>query len=191
MTGETRVLKLETGNLPYELRRHARARRIRLSVRPGRDGVPRIVLTVPKRGSIRAGEAFLREHAAWAVRQAARFSERGSLLARRDEAEYRKRRAEASVYIREKARYWSGICGFRYAGVTIRDQSTRWGSCSSKGRLSFSWKLLLLPERFADYVVVHEICHLAEFNHSPRFWALVARHIPEYRDIVRELREWR
>ncbi len=190
MTGEIRVLKLKTGELPYELRRHVRARRVNVRVMPGSEG-GRIVLTVPKRGSIRAGERFLSEHADWVMRQVTRLSEHNSLLARRDEAEYRKRRAEASVYIREKVKYWSEICGLRHTGVTIRDQSTRWGSCSAKRRLSFSWKLLLLPERFTDYVVVHELCHLAEFNHSPRFWALVARHIPEYRDIVRELREWR
>lgn len=187
MTGEARILKLETGELPYELRRHGRARRMNIRVVPGSDE-GRIVLTLPKCGSIREGERFLARHAGWATKEAERLREAGGLLFRDDEREYRARRAEASVYIREKARYWSGVYGFRYAGITIRNQTSRWGSCSSTGRLSFNWKLLLLPERFADYVVVHELCHLAEFNHSRRFWALVGREIPEYREIVRALR---
>lgn len=188
MSHEEKTIDVNGRMLTYELRRHHRARRISVSIRSGRDGSGRIVLTVPRRGSARAGEAFLREHAEWVMDQVARFVSRESFIPRTDEREYRRRRAEAGVFIREKVRYWSGVYGFRHAGVTIRDQSSRWGSCSSKGRLSFSWRLLLLPERYADYVVVHELCHLAEFNHSPRFWVLVAREIPEYRDIARALR---
>ncbi|NTW75727.1 MAG: M48 family metallopeptidase, partial [Candidatus Moranbacteria bacterium] len=76
-----------------------------------------------------------------------------------------------------------------YGSVSVRDQKTRWGSCSGKGNLSFNWKLLLLPEPMADYVVVHELCHLKEFNHSSRFWELVERSIPNARHIARELRK--
>ena len=66
----------------------------------------------------------------------------------------------------------------------------RWGSCSSKGRLSFHYKLILLPRRLARYVVVHELCHLREMNHSPRFWALVEQSLPEYQALRRELKRW-
>ena len=68
----------------------------------------------------------------------------------------------------------------RSTRVTIRDPRTRWGSCSSSGSLSFSWRLVLAPEEVLDYVVWHEVCHLREMNHSPRYWALVARHCPGY-----------
>lgn len=182
------TLEIGERSVPYELRRHPRARKISVRVVPGPER-GRIVLTLPKRGSFRAGERFLREHIAWAVTQADRLQGSDSLFSRSDDREYRTRRAEASVFIRERAKYWSGVYGLRYAGITIRNQTTRWGSCSRAGRLSFNWKLLLLPERFADYVVVHEICHLAELNHSARFWALVAKAIPEYRAIVREMRK--
>jgi len=73
--------------------------------------------------------------------------------------------------------------------VKIRDQSSRWGSCSWKGNLNFSYKLVLLPEHLADYVVVHELCHLREMNHSPRFWALVSQTVPDYRAKRRELKK--
>jgi predicted metal-dependent hydrolase len=71
--------------------------------------------------------------------------------------------------------------GLQYTRLTIRDQRTRWGSCSRGGALSFNWRLLLAPEAVLDYVIWHEVCHLAVMDHSPRFWALVARHCPEHR----------
>jgi len=191
MSNEKRIIEVNGQPMRYELRRNPRAKRVNVRIRPDADGRVRIILTVPQHGSVRIGEAFLRAHADWTMDQVARFTSRESVVPSADEREYRRRRAEAGVFIREKVKYWSGVYGFRYTGVTIRNQATRWGSCSAVGRLSFSWRLLLLPERFADYVVVHELCHLKEFNHSPRFWTLVARHIPEYRDIVRELRKWR
>jgi hypothetical protein len=73
-----------------------------------------------------------------------------------------------------------------YCALTIRNQRTRWGSCSSSGAMSFNWRLLLAPEPVLDYVVWHEACHLRVMDHSPRFWALVRRHCPGYE----EQRRW-
>jgi predicted metal-dependent hydrolase len=70
--------------------------------------------------------------------------------------------------------------GVAYTSLTIRNQKTRWGSCSSTGAMSFNWRLLLGPEEVLDYVVWHEACHLRQMDHSPRFWALVAHHMPAY-----------
>ena len=78
--------------------------------------------------------------------------------------------------------------GTRYTALTIRNQRTRWGSCSSTGRMSFNWRLLLAPEAVLDYVVWHEACHLQVMDHSPRFWALVERHRPGYAEPRRWLR---
>src|SRR3954468_4721139 len=76
--------------------------------------------------------------------------------------------------------------GRRCTGLTIRGQRTRWGSCSTGGAISLNWRLLLAPEPVLDYVVWHEACHLEVMDHSPRFWALLERHVPDYR----ELRSW-
>ena len=79
-----------------------------------------------------------------------------------------------------------GQIGASYSGLSIRGQSTRWASCSAKGAMSFNWRLLLAPEPVLDYVVWHEVCHLAIRDHSPRFWALVESRYPEWR----EQRDW-
>ena len=73
--------------------------------------------------------------------------------------------------------------------LAIRNQRTRWGSCSTTGALSFNWRLLLAPEPVLDYVVWHEACHLVVMDHSRRFWALVERHVPGYREPRRWLRQ--
>lgn len=76
----------------------------------------------------------------------------------------------------------TALSGTRYTGLDIRGQRTRWASCSANGRMSFNWRLLLAPERVLEYVVWHEVCHLEILDHSPRFWALVERHWPDYRE---------
>ncbi|HEY3727663.1 MAG TPA: SprT family zinc-dependent metalloprotease [Solirubrobacteraceae bacterium] len=78
--------------------------------------------------------------------------------------------------------------GTAYSKLTIRGQRTRWASCSPDGAMSFNWRLLLAPEPVLDYVVWHEVCHLQVMDHSPRFWALLGRHCPDYRRHVRWLR---
>jgi predicted metal-dependent hydrolase len=80
----------------------------------------------------------------------------------------------------------TALAGSPYSGLAIRAQRTRWASCSATGRMSFNWRLLLAPERVLDYVVWHEVCHLEILDHSPRFWALLERRWPGYR----EDREW-
>lgn len=79
--------------------------------------------------------------------------------------------------------------GLSYSGLSIRGQRTRWASCSHTGGMSFNWRLLLAPERVLDYVVWHEVCHLEVPNHSRRFWALLERWLPGWREPHRWLRE--
>jgi predicted metal-dependent hydrolase len=100
---------------------------------------------------------------------------------------YYRRAARAEVAVRlDRA---TEIAGYSYSGLDIRGQRTRWASCSSSGRMSFNWRLLLAPERILQYVVWHEVCHLRVLDHSPRFWALLERHWPEYRADKRWLAE--
>ena len=86
----------------------------------------------------------------------------------------------ALARIRARVGFYAPRMGVRPGRITVRDQKTRWGSCSSKGNLNFNWKLIMAPPQVLDYVVVHELCHLLEFNHSPRFWTLVEAQMPDY-----------
>lgn len=83
--------------------------------------------------------------------------------------------------IPEKVKYYARIMNVSYGRITIRNQKTRWGSCSAKGNLNFNCLLMLAPDEVVDYVVVHELCHLIEMNHSKAFWAQVEQVMPDYK----------
>lgn len=89
-------------------------------------------------------------------------------------------RRQARGVFAERLAVCNARYGFTYGRVTIKEQKSRWGSCSRKGNLNFNWRLLLAPPPVLDYVVIHELCHLKELNHSPRFWRLVAQTCPDY-----------
>ena len=82
--------------------------------------------------------------------------------------------------IRSRVNHYALLMGVHPGRIAVRDQKSRWGSCSSKGTLNFNWKLIMTPPQVLDYVVIHELCHLIEFNHSPRFWQLVYGQMPDY-----------
>jgi predicted metal-dependent hydrolase len=97
-------------------------------------------------------------------------------------------RRAARAEVRPRLDLAVAALGVGYTRLDIRNQRTRWGSCSTIGAMSFNWRLLLAPERVLDYVVWHEACHLRAMDHSPRFWALVAEHCPGYEEPRRWLR---
>lgn len=104
------------------------------------------------------------------------------------QAHYQANKTAAIIFITQRLLELNQIYGFKYQRVSIKNQSTRWGSCSKQGNLNFHYKVAQLPADVADYVLVHELCHLQELNHSKQFWQLVARTLPNYRDLRRALR---
>ena len=96
---------------------------------------------------------------------------------------------QAKKIFPERTAYFAERMGVTYNRITIREQKTRWGSCSSAGNLNFNWKLVLMPSELLDYVVVHELAHRKEMNHSPRFWAVVEKELPDYRERREKLKK--
>jgi hypothetical protein len=98
-------------------------------------------------------------------------------------------KARAREELGAAADQWAVRMGVRFKSVTIRDQKTRWGSCSSRGTLSFNWRLVMAPPAVQTYVVIHELAHLKQPNHSPAFWQVVRQHYPEYKQARAWLRQ--
>lgn len=96
---------------------------------------------------------------------------------------------KAREVIARRTAYFADVMGVDYGRITIREQKTRWGSCSSAGNLNFNWKLILLPPEVLDYVVVHELAHRREMNHSENFWKIVEQVLPDYKECRKMLRK--
>lgn len=104
--------------------------------------------------------------------------------------QYLAHKEAARVLVHARLEHFNAIYKFTYKRVVIKNQKTCWGSCSSKGNLNFNYKIVLLPERLADYIIAHELCHLREFNHSRAFWDLVAQTMPDYARARAELKKY-
>ena len=174
----------ETERLRYEL---VRSGRKSLAVQVKADG--QVIVRAPRRLAKARIDAFVEGHREWVETQRARVREQKKNLHVITEEERHRGREEAKRRIPERVEYFARRMGVAYGRITIREQKTRWGSCSQAGNLNFNWKLVLMPPEVLDYVVVHELAHRREMNHSPRFWAVVERELSDYRERRRILRE--
>ncbi len=150
-----------------------------------------VVVRAPARMPVREINAFVQEKDDWIRAHLQRMEEKKRLREQyREQAlskeELQELATQAMTLIPQKVRYYAQIIGVTYGRITIRNQRTRWGSCSGKGNLNFNCLLLLMPEEVLDYVVVHELCHRKEMNHSARFWEEVEKILPDYR----QRRKW-
>lgn len=106
----------------------------------------------------------------------------------RSQERYKKHKEAARLLVHARLAYFAPLYGVVYRGVFIKNSRSRWGSCSEKGNLNFNYRVALISPELLDYVVVHELCHLIHFNHSPLFWAEVERTVPNWRVLRHELR---
>src|SRR4030042_6247615 len=173
-------IQLKDQKVPYVLRRSKRAKRMRLVIYC--DGS--FVVTAPERLDFARIEDFIIEKAEWVLKKLRIMKRNGRspVFARFSKREYEKLKEKACRLAEKKVREYNEIYGFKYEKIRIRNQKSRWGSCSKRGNLNYNYKIPLMPEDLADYVIVHELCHLKEFNHSKNFWSLVARALPDYRE---------
>ncbi|MCX6723419.1 MAG: M48 family metallopeptidase [Candidatus Staskawiczbacteria bacterium] len=99
------------------------------------------------------------------------------------------KREQARIFVENRLSYFNKFYKFEINRIAIKNTSRRWGSCSSKKNLNFNYKIIYLKPELADYLIVHELCHLGQLNHSKKFWALVCKAIPNYVKINKELRK--
>lgn len=163
---------------PYEL---IRSRRKTLALEVTRDG--RLLVRAPLRCSQARIDAFVGAHAAWIEKHVAIQRERA---ARRPPAptaaEIEALKARARAELPEKIAYWSEKMGVTPTGFRVTTARKRYGSCSAKNSLCFSCFLMNCPEEAVELVVVHELCHIREKNHGPRFYALLEQYLPDWRE---------
>lgn len=175
--------------IPYEIIRSKR-KTYGISVMPG----GKVTVRIPLRGSERFAVSMVESKKNWIAVSVLKMQAVEPTPPQKEKSPSEKRleaiyRDAAREYFPKRVSYFSHVLGVNYGKITIRDQKTRWGSCSSKGNLSFNWRLILAPPNVLDYVVVHELCHRKEMNHSQRFWALVESVMPEYREYRKWLKE--
>lgn len=185
---------LEMVQIPYRIVRSNR-RSYGISI----DEQGAVTLRIPLRGSEKLAMEMAEDKQGWiyekVMLQKERFNQKQRLqqqsgMSEQQKAALEKRyRQAAKEYFPRRADYFAQLVGVSYDRIRIAEQKTRWGSCSSNRTLSFNWKLMLAPPHVLDYVVVHELCHLKEMNHSPRFWAEVEKIIPEYKEYRKWLKE--
>ena len=163
----------------------SRRRTLALQVRQSGEVVVRAPLFVREQEVRR----FVEEHLAWIEKQQRKLAcaaEQRREIQPLSKAELSGLTEQARRELTERARLFAPRVGVTYGRISIRHQKTKWGSCSSKGNLNFNCLLMLAPEEVRDYVVVHELCHRKQMNHSEAFWAEVERVLPEYR----QARKW-
>lgn len=173
--------------IEYELRRSKR-KTISLEIREDGSVLVRAPLHCAKRGI----DAFIREKQAWIQEKSdvqKRRKQKAEEAVSLTEAQRLLYREKSREVFEQRAAYYAKIMNVSYERIAVRDQKTRWGSCSTRKNLNFNWRLILAPAGVLDYVVIHELAHLQEMNHSTRFWNVVEETMPDYRKYRNWLRE--
>lgn len=178
------LLRIQDKEIKYKIRKSKKARRISIVIRP--EGW--VELVVPKLVPVAMGKQFLQSKRRWIADKISQVENNPGMLAWDKPGNFQKYKPLALSVARRKIKYYNGYYGFNVNGIFVRNQKTRWGSCSLSGNLSFNYKIVFLPERIADYLIVHELCHLGQMNHSKKFWLLVEKMLPDYKELRKSLK---
>lgn len=170
--------------VPFEVVRSAR-RTMALQVKA--DGT--VEIRLPRRTPEAEARAFAARHEEWLRKTVRRMEIRAAHTPQYGAEEIRTYKERLRPVLLCRVEEYAKRMGVSYGRIAIRDQKTRWGSCSAKGNLNFNWRLALVEPELLDYVVVHELAHRREMNHSPRFWALVEEILPDYRERRKKLKK--
>jgi predicted metal-dependent hydrolase len=182
----TRTIEVLGKRVEYTLRKRKKQTKYSLAVYRG----GRILLTVPYSISFATAERYMIEKREWIKKI---FEKHPTLFVQKTQhaqkREYVQYKEMARKFVHRRLSELNGEYGFTYKRVSIRHNVSRWGSCSELGNVNFDYRILFLPERLQDYLLVHELCHLKEMNHSKAFWNLVAKTIPNHKVLRKELKK--
>ncbi|MFA6307889.1 MAG: M48 family metallopeptidase [Patescibacteria group bacterium] len=183
---ETRNINIAGQEYEYTLRRRARVRYLRLSIE--HDGA--LVLTAPFTYPIFLIKQFLTSRINWIVEGVNKKKSNPTLFGiRHSVIEIKQYKKQSRLLVEERLKFFNQHYNFKYNKIAIRNQKSRWGSCSSSKNLNFNYRLAILAPELADYIIVHELCHLQEMNHSVKFWSLVEKTIPDYKKRQKQLKK--
>lgn len=168
-------------DINYTLKSSMKARNIRISVYP--DG--RVVITKPDRVPVFRAMEFARTKSDWILRKVKKSLDRKTIPLAAAMS-----RSDALAFIKSRIEFYNQHYQLDYAHVSIKNHKSLWGSCSVRKNLNFNHRITQLPQDQADYIIVHELCHLKEMNHSEKFWALVAETVPDYKSIRKALKSY-
>ena len=159
-----------------------RSRRRTMSLEIRKDG--KVIVRAPQGISEMRIKKFVEQKTDWILHNLEKVRERqeaGKNIPQFSEAKKNLYRRKAEEILRKRTLYFAKMMGVQFNRITIKEQKTRWGSCSNSHNLNFNWKLVLAPPEVLDYVVVHELCHIKEMNHSNAFWSEVEKVLPDYK----------
>lgn len=166
--------------IPYKIRVSERAQRLRIAVYT--DG--EVVVTRPRATTDENLKQFVDYKRDWIWRKL-EWNKTLCVVELKESSRkhFLEHKLSALSLVRQKTEHWNEKYHFEYNRIYIKPLKSRWGSCSKRGNLSFNYKILFLPEKFQDYIIVHELCHLKELSHSAKFWNLVERTLPNYAEL--------
>lgn len=174
--------------ISYTLRRSRRAKRLSIVVR-----CDAVIVTAPMRVNENLIVSFVERHSQWIWSKIEEVKRKRADWLKPEglaQEHFMALRGRAKKFVMERLRIYAQCYGVSYRRVCIKNMKTMWGSCSKEKNLNFHYRLMFLPLELADYVIVHEICHLRHLNHSKCFWNLVAETIPDYKAKRIELRRY-
>ena len=165
----------------YQLRSSGKARHVRIAIFP--DG--RVVVTKPIRVSVTRVAEFVAAKSAWIEKKIDFLKNRKSIPLAPALS-----KSDALAIVKNRIEFYNRHYKFDYGKVSIKNHKSLWGSCSARMTLNFNLRITQLSQNQADYIIVHELCHLQEMNHSEKFWALVSQTVPDYKRIRQELKQY-
>lgn len=173
--------------ISYTLKRYKSSKTLRLKIR--QDGT--VLITAPYGLSQKYIDTFVQEKSNWIQEKINIFSTLPQPNVKTRKNDYKKYKEDAKLIVLKHIEKINSHYKFSFGRIAIKNQKTRWGSCSSKKNLNFNYKIIFLPEKLAEYIVAHELCHLREMNHGEKFWSLVEHTIPNYKKIQSQLQKFK